>query len=70
MTNTRRPATSEDLIVGAHVFKGNGKVTYKVWAVESYQVGDRVSHKAQLTKVDAVKAGKFYTHISEITVEA
>lgn len=41
MTNTatnaaRRPAVAADLVKGAIVYKGQGKVAYRVWAVNSY----------------------------------
>ncbi|MFB9926311.1 hypothetical protein ACFORO_42565 [Amycolatopsis halotolerans] len=59
----RRTATPADIWVGAHVFKGNGKTLYRVWAVR----GDHAGVVKATTRKDPTR-GTFYP-IDTYTVE-
>lgn len=72
-TTTRRPATEADLIVGAVVYKGNGKVAYRVYVTA--EAGQRFAHMQYrtvglvktTTKTEPARWGAFGA--AELTVE-
>jgi hypothetical protein len=51
----RREATAADIVVGAHVYKGNGKTLYRVWAV----IGEHAGVVKATTPKDPTR-GTFY----------
>ena len=67
-TTTRRQATDADLAEGSIVFKGNGKVQYRVWKV-SPATETRETYYA-LQKVGSVSApASRYYSASDLQVE-
>ena len=66
MTSTRRPATPADLVIGAVVYKGNGKTP---WQVVSRGYGGSLE-SCGLVKVGSTpRQGNASYHYSELTVQ-
>jgi hypothetical protein len=69
-TNTRRPAVTAELADGSIVYRGKGKVAYRVFTVTPANPGtgtDTVT-ASQVTTKPGTRPTWF--HVSELTVEA
>lgn len=65
MTTDRRPATATDITVGAIVYKGQGKVAYRVWGVRE----DGSCSVVKATTPTDPTRGSWY-RLAELTVDA
>lgn len=65
---TRRPATAEDMTIGATVYKGNGKVAYRVAGIFPEVYGSHTGYNVVKT-TSKVKQGRYCEPLRVFTVE-